>query len=231
MTAWRWTWAGDLLGRVGIVGYFTFAAVQSLTKLYTGFANWQSLAVDNKVLWVLSQFSVLIFLGLVITTTIFRLKSLRSADGLEPRLSALAGTFLLGVLAVLPAADYVPPALRMLGLLLILTGFAVSAYVLSWLGRSFSIMAEARALVAAGPYAQVRHPLYVAEEIAILGILLLHFSPAAAALGVLHWLLQLSRMHNEEQVLSAAFPEYGAYAAQTPRVIPKFLIPAKHGPG
>jgi protein-S-isoprenylcysteine O-methyltransferase Ste14 len=91
---------------------------------------------------------------------------------------------------------------------------------LAWLGRSFSIMAEARRLVTHGPYALVRHPLYAAEVIGALGLFLQYASPWTALLMVVSMGIQLQRMRNEEQVLGATFSEYAAYAARTRRLIP-----------
>jgi protein-S-isoprenylcysteine O-methyltransferase Ste14 len=83
-------------------------------------------------------------------------------------------------------------------------------------------MAEARRLVTAGPYRFVRHPLYVVEEIAIIGTLVLNLSLPAALLIAVQWAFQLRRMHHEELVLGKAFPEYAGYAARTPKVLPRF---------
>jgi protein-S-isoprenylcysteine O-methyltransferase Ste14 len=55
---------------------------------------------------------------------------------------------------------------------LLLGGNALAVLVLVQLGRSFSIMAEARRLVTSGVYRWVRHPLYLAEELAVIGIVL-----------------------------------------------------------
>jgi protein-S-isoprenylcysteine O-methyltransferase Ste14 len=221
MTNERWLPVGDAIGRVAIVAYFANHAVHQTARIIDMLANWPELTTAHKHLVLLSQVAILLFLALVIATTIFRLKPLRSSEGIEPRLSALAGTFLLGLLAFAPKPAELPPALTIFALVLIIAGSVLSAYVLRWLGRSFSIMAEARRLVTGGPYAYVRHPLYLTEEITILGVILLNFSPLAVLLGAAHWLLQLRRMHNEERVLRAAFPDYDAYAAVTPRVIPR----------
>ena len=83
-----------------------------------------------------------------------------------------------------------------------------------WLGRSFSIMAEARRLVTHGPYSIVRHPLYLAEEVAVIAVGLLNFSALSMVVLAAHWALQLRRMHNEEKVLTAAFPEYAIMPRQ-----------------
>ena len=96
----------------------------------------------------------------------------------------------------------------------------MSFAVLHWLGRAFSIMPEARRLVTHGPYRLIRHPLYLCEEIAVIGIFIQVVSPLAAALLILHAGFQFQRMLNEEKVLSATFPDYEDYARQTPRLIP-----------
>ena len=84
-------------------------------------------------------------------------------------------------------------------------------------------VAEHQKVIATGPYAIVRHPLYLSEELMALGVLLLFLSPLAVVIAAVHWAFQLRRMVNEEKVLSAEFPEYAAYAARTPRVIPRFV--------
>ncbi len=81
-------------------------------------------------------------------------------------------------------------------------------------------MAEARELVTRGPYAFVRHPLYLAEEIAVLGAIVIFLSLPAVLLLFLHVAIQIQRMRNEEAVLQQAFPEYAAYMANTSRAIP-----------
>ena len=48
--------------------------------------------------------------------------------------------------------------------------------VIAYLGKSFSIIPQARRLVREGPYSVVRHPLYLAEEVALLSCLLRFFS-------------------------------------------------------
>ena len=88
------------------------------------------------------------------------------------------------------------------------------------LGRSFSVMAEARYLVTSGPYRFVRHPLYLAEELAVVGVFIQFASVWTALLLALQISFQLRRMHNEEAVLAATFPEYTAYQARTSRLIP-----------
>ncbi|RVD65132.1 isoprenylcysteine carboxylmethyltransferase family protein, partial [Mesorhizobium sp. M7A.F.Ca.ET.027.03.2.1] len=89
-----------------------------------------------------------------------------------------------------------------------------------WLGRTFSIMATARKLVTSGPYAVVRHPLYICEAIFVSGVIISHLSALMVALGALQFLLQYRRARNEESILRQTFPDYEAYERTTPMLIP-----------
>jgi protein-S-isoprenylcysteine O-methyltransferase Ste14 len=141
-----------------------------------------------------------------------------AAAGIEPQVSAFIGGYLPLILVALPNSP-IGVRTHILALSLILFGFVLSIYVLLWLGRAFSVTAQSRRLVMTGPYAFIRHPLYLSEEIAVIGIALGHLSITAVAILVLHWLFQLRRMSNEEKVLRAAFPEYENYASHTPRIL------------
>ena len=66
----------------------------------------------------------------------------------------------------------------------------------------------------------VRHPLYLAEELAIIGIFMQFASAWTALLLAVQIAFQLRRMHNEEVVLTETFPEYAAYRRRTARLIP-----------
>ena len=81
-------------------------------------------------------------------------------------------------------------------------------------------MAEARRLVTNGPYGSIRHPLYLGEAISMLGLTLQYLSPLALLIMALQFFFQFERMRNEEQVLTALFPEYEAYRGRTARLIP-----------
>jgi protein-S-isoprenylcysteine O-methyltransferase Ste14 len=131
----------------------------------------------------------------------------------------LIGAFLVYAIPLFPRRE-LSMAVEMVSTLLILFGSAAAVIALLQLGRSFSLMAEARQLVTSGPYRLVRHPLYLAEELAIIGISMQFFSLSTAFFLAVQIAFQLRRMHNEEAVLSETFPEYAAYRDKTARLIP-----------
>ena len=136
-----------------------------------------------------------------------------------PALIAVAGTNAMGLLAFFPVTESslfftVPGAA--LGAL----GLALSGYSLACLGRCFGIFPEVRGLVTRGPYALVRHPLYLSEIIASLGGLLTTLSPFTLGIFLLFVALQYRRATYEEKVLVAAFPDYESYAQRTWRIVP-----------
>lgn len=101
-------------------------------------------------------------------------------------------------------------------------GLVWSVWSLLHLGRSLSIVAQARDLVRSGPYGIVRHPLYLGELATVLGLVGGGFTGPAVGLFVALVVLQLHRAGQEERVLAAAFPEYAGYRAATPaRVLPR----------
>ncbi|GGE19726.1 protein-S-isoprenylcysteine methyltransferase [Polymorphobacter glacialis] len=211
----------DLLGKGLLVFTFTLLAYQQALS----FAR-TILAADRPDFWwldILSRTLTLLFVAIVVVMTIRRLPARATAAGLEPRITAIAGTFTLMLLAFLPHGD-AGVAAQFVATVLIAIGTALSIHCLRYLGRSFSVMATARELVTGGPYARVRHPLYVAEAITTIGIVILHWSIGAVALGLIQALLQFRRMQNEEAVLRAAFPEYASYAARVPMIIPRLAI-------
>ncbi|UVO39410.1 isoprenylcysteine carboxylmethyltransferase family protein [Bradyrhizobium arachidis] len=201
--------------RISIVAVFAALAILNLVGLY------HQLPIENgeKVLPAAARLANVMFLILVAATALTRLSPILKARGIEPRVSALSGTFFCVALALLPRTE-LGPVLSMVSTTLIMVGAVLSFIVLRWLGRSFSILAEARQLVTSGPYRFVRHPLYVCEAIALLGVCLQVISPLAVVITLSTLLIQYRRMINEEVVLTSAFPEYRGYAARTPRIVP-----------
>ncbi|WP_437678714.1 methyltransferase family protein [Sorangium sp. So ce131] len=160
------------------------------------------------------------YLLLVAALTLVRLRPVRKLKGLAPRVTALAAGLLPASLAWLPKVE--PTPFRQLaGTLLIVGGMALALLSLGWLGKSFSVMPEARRLVTGGPYRFVRHPVYLAGMIQAAGLLLLYPSLAAVLLFTVEVTLQIVRMRYEERVLRDTFPDYDDYARRTAaRLVP-----------
>src|SRR5712675_981552 len=207
----------DWAARGAIVIVFTAFAIVGLAGIP------RHLPVDgiHKLLMVAASIANVMFVTLVASTTLTRLTPIQKARGIEPRISALLGTFLCITLAFLPKAE-LGPIFSAASTALILIGASLSFAVLRWLGKSFSILAEARRLVTEGPYRIVRHPLYVCEGVVLVGVALQVLSPLAVLIAIAAVMVQCRRMINEETILTLAFPQYRAYAATTP-----FLIPSK----
>jgi len=166
-----------------------------------------------------SRVALILFLALLMGFHLVRRRPIAKARGLLPRLVAIVGTTLTLAIVLL---DRTPGsiALDLASAVLILAGNYMSIVVVMSLGRSLSIMPEARRLVMSGPYRFVRHPLYAAEEIAVLGVWLQFMSWPATAILVGHFIVQLWRLSFEEAVLRESFPEYDAYARKTARLVP-----------
>jgi protein-S-isoprenylcysteine O-methyltransferase Ste14 len=166
-----------------------------------------------------------IFAGALYTMMIACLYVLRHRPtnkfvGWWPSIAAVLGGFLMFSLVWLKPDLELPISWRITGSCLILAGNLLAFYILTHLGRSFSILPESRKLVTAGPYKIVRHPLYVAEAVSSIGQMILFFSPIAVGLVIAQAILQLVRIHYEEKVLTKHFPEYKAYTKKTARLIP-----------
>jgi protein-S-isoprenylcysteine O-methyltransferase Ste14 len=114
-----------------------------------------------------------------------------------------------------------PPrvGLDLAGAILVTLGTAWSLAALAYLRTSFSVLPEARELVTRGPFALSRHPVYLGEAIAAVG-LVVPLANARVLLLVPYFACQWLRLRWEEEVLAAEFPEYAAYAARVPRYLP-----------
>jgi protein-S-isoprenylcysteine O-methyltransferase Ste14 len=161
-----------------------------------------------------------IFYLLVLWFTLIRRPALQRARGWKPRLVAAIGAFAIFGFGLLPPAQGLAIGWHIAAAMLLLASAALATPVLLHLGRSFSLMSEARGLVTRGPYRFVRHPLYLVEELAAIAGFIEAFSLAAALLLALQIAFQIRRILNEEAVLEASFSDYARYKATTARVIP-----------
>jgi protein-S-isoprenylcysteine O-methyltransferase Ste14 len=211
----------DRLARIGTVAFFLVFEMLLVAR-FVAAAHATSADDALGLARLLASACVITFVAMMVALTILRDRPRLQAPGVQPRAAAVIGTNLIvfGVM-FLPARGPLSMVESVASSVLILAGSLLSVMVIHRLGRSFSVMAEARALVTDGPYALVRNPLYLVEEIAVVGVFIQFATWPAAGLFVVHFAFQLQRMRNEERVLEQAFPrEYRAYAARTARLIP-----------
>jgi protein-S-isoprenylcysteine O-methyltransferase Ste14 len=213
----------DWAMRLPIVLYSLYALVHDVIGFSAQVAQepaaWAQ-ADAGVIVATLARVSQWMFVALLAVLPLFRHRPIAKSVALVPRLAALL-TVVIPPFCVL--LDRAPPNLWC-NLLAVAAGVSASilgALTLSFLGRSFSVMPEARRLVASGPYSIVRHPLYLFELLGVVGILLqVRSLPGIMLLGLIV-ILQIARARWEEGVLGRAFPEYAAYRRQVPFLFPR----------
>jgi protein-S-isoprenylcysteine O-methyltransferase Ste14 len=160
------------------------------------------------------------FFGLVTALYLLRRRPIRRVQGPAQRLAALLGSYVM-LPAAMSQVSSDNLALLVTADLLMIVGTGGAALALAWLGRCFGVFPEARGLVTSGPYRYVRHPMYLFEFVAFLGLVLPATSPLGLPLYAIFVLMQVARMHYEEQILAATFPDaYPAYRQRTARLVP-----------
>ena len=217
----------DHLGKLAMLLIFGYLGFRQVLSFIISFD-----LRDKIALWplaLLSQLCGVLFVSLILYYTVTRLPPRDNAAGMMPRLVAVAGTFVMMLLIVLPP-DQIGPTQRVISTAMIILGTCLSIWCLMQLGRSFSIMATSRELKTGGSYSVVRHPLYGAEVLMILGVVLAHGSALAYGVGLMWLLLQIRRAQYEESVLRQTFPEYEEYARRVPMLIPGLRLPGLDTP-
>lgn len=206
----------DLLMRLPLAGWHLWLAYRSATQIL---ATLEIPNLAHPVLQLSAQGATLLFIILIAVLTLIRRLPVARGSGLHGRIVALGAMVCFGLIVFLPVR-LLPPAVLVLSMSMIALGSSLAAYAVWHLGRSLSIMPEARRLVTSGPYRIVRHPLYLCEFVGMTGAMLQYLSCPAILLLALVAGFQFLRMLSEERVLSRAFPEYRQYAERTARLVP-----------
>ena len=210
--------AYDAVTRFPLVLWFAICAYAMGHRLYAD-ASTAAVVDARLVLDMVARASGIGFVLIVILALSIRRPAIARSAGILPRLVAFGGTFSITALALFEPVPH-STGIALASLILMFSGYAFACYSVVHLGRSLSMMAEARKLVMSGPYGFVRHPLYAAEAIASIGLLLQYLSLPALALWVVHIGLQVARIGYEERILRQIFPEYENYGRRVPRLIP-----------
>jgi protein-S-isoprenylcysteine O-methyltransferase Ste14 len=141
------------------------------------------------------------------------------SPGSLPRVGAVVGANFSLAFVLVPLSNP-PPVVHAISATLVAIGAAGSIWALSYLGRAFAILPQVRQLTMRGPYAFVRHPLYLVEMIGMIGVMLQFRQPWALLIVAATLAFQLARIRYEERLLEQTFPDYRAYPARTARLIP-----------
>ena len=168
---------------------------------------------------LLSRLCRFLFAALLITLLIVRRTPIKRQQSISRRAIAFFGCYVGIAAQIFPVSTSVP-WIAAVSAWLVIFGMLFSIFSLLWLGGSISIMPESRKLVTSGPYSVIRHPLYVGEQVAALGIALQARSSWVLAVLVLQFCCQMYRMMYEEEILTETFPEYVDYSKNTARLIP-----------
>lgn len=208
-----WAGARRLLGlRVVPALVFSFLGLAQLAGIRAQAAQ---AAAGHRLVAALPSLSVstlyVVFVGLSAVLVLRRPPARARDASLGAWALAMAATFGLFAAPRLPAgpALFSPStSLQLAGAGVLAASLAFSCSALWVLGRSFSLTPEARALVTAGPYRLVRHPLYLSESVTLVAFGLasgrLSFVLVVAAILA----VQVMRSRLEERLLSRAFPDY-----------------------
>jgi protein-S-isoprenylcysteine O-methyltransferase Ste14 len=167
---------------------------------------------------LLSNFCLAIFYTLLTVLIMTRPPAKAQAAGLLPRIAAFVGSYMPWTITFFGKTDQALP--NLLSTACVLIGMIMMLVTIRHLGRAFSLVPQARSVVQTGPYRWIKHPLYLSEEIVILGVVLQYLTPITVILLILHIGVQVCRILYEEDLLRRNFPEYSSYEASRWRLIP-----------
>jgi protein-S-isoprenylcysteine O-methyltransferase Ste14 len=189
---------GDLIARVGVGVLFVLLSLNVLA--------------DFEKTHRLTGLLLLVSEALVVVLTVVRRRATfvdRSSAAVLTTAVSMVGPPLLRAGDALGRLPYGSTAsIAALGLVIVISGKLA-------LGRSFGIMPANRGIVAMGPYAFVRHPIYAGYLLTHIGFVLEHPSVANILLLVVSDTALVARALYEERAL-ANDERYGEYCSRVP---------------
>ena len=203
-------WSYDRMMRLLGAMWFMLLALCVANKIGASLTEpWPSL---------LSSFCIASFYLVLALLIMTRPPAKAQADGLLPRIAAFVGSYLPWTITLFGKTEQALP--NLLSTACVLIGMIMMLVTIRHLGRSFSLVPQARSVVQTGPYRWIKHPLYLAEEIAILSAVLQYLTPVTVIVFILHICVQVCRILYEEDLLRRNCPEYSGYEARRWRLIP-----------
>lgn len=210
----------DIFTRLPALLFFGLVMTMEIVQINKAITNASGLEEIARLAKIASLSATFAVTAIFAALTVLRSKPVARSAGLMPRLVALFAVCFLFLTIPLVTRPESVLGWDVLSALLSTIGGVLTAMVVLRLGRSFSTMPEARKLVRTGAYAYIRHPLYLAEELVMVGLFLQYRTLPVFLILVAQFGLQIMRMNYEEKVLREAFPEYDEYAKETARIIP-----------
>jgi protein-S-isoprenylcysteine O-methyltransferase Ste14 len=206
------------IGRLTILPIFSLLVVSNLAGVYADIKALEQVSTI-KVATLIHHMLLICFYSLVVFLYFIRSAAKSTTKSLIAKTIALIASFLPFAIPFLSNSSD-NSGIMLLANLITVFGMTISLYSLGALGKSFSIIPQARALVQTGPYKLVRHPLYLGELISLTGIVLARFSISATTIYCLIIILQIYRALQEERLLADIFPEYESYSLKKARFLP-----------
>jgi protein-S-isoprenylcysteine O-methyltransferase Ste14 len=134
---------------------------------------------------------------------------------MDKSLLRLIGAVLVGAMALAATSMDLYPRMA-IGAIIGLPSFVLIIVGRRQLGQSFSIMPEAKALISAGLYSKIQHPLYFFLDLFLIGVITALGMPILLLAWSLLVAVHLLQCRREEKVLANAFgAAYDAYRART----------------
>src|SRR2546428_3819511 len=217
--------ASFIIGRALPIGVFGFLVAIQAALAFVGVQNASHGGLDRtQVMYLLNRLLTVAFFAFLVVIYGVRSKAIARDHNPVAIAAALVGSFVLYGLFLIPGQGRSTDIWVLAGSDMSLgCGISWALYSLSYLGRRFSIVPEARGLVTSGPYRLTRHPIYLGEIIAGFGLVLPTLFSLHAVVFAIFLAAQLVRTYFEEGVLRSTYPQYEAYARQTHRLIPFVL--------
>ena len=211
----------DVFTRIVAVACFGFLGAASCAVVMATVSRMAASGFDTRMFCTIVV-NACIFLQFLIQSTLVvcRSRALAKTGGVGARAVAMAGSWLIFAVVLLPIRVDLSTPIYVLAALVSAGGDCLAIVVVLHLGRSYSVMAEARGLVVDGPYAIVRHPLYLAEQLSLIGAVITFLSWRVMVLFTVQSCCQYLRARNEERILSSTFPAYADYRRRTPMLVP-----------
>jgi len=211
-----------IFGRALPLGVFGFLVAIQGELAFAGVRHATEGPLDRAgAMYLLNRLLTLVFFTFLLGIYAVRGRAIARNHKPLAVLAAMVGSFILYGLFLIPGHAR-STDLRVLGAsdVLLAAGMLWALYSLTYLRNRFSIVPEARGLITSGPYRLVRHPIYLGEITAGIGLVLptlltVHFVVLAIFLTA-----QVARAHFEEGVLRTTYPQYETYARGTKRLIP-----------